>query len=106
MSKRPILDAIVALDNEIKKAMPGRIPQYTLQLPYVIRHVIAMEASNPYNHHQQYRGKDSFTLYGNIIIEPTKDEAEERLRAKVERAKQLYEDAQKEYDTIIGGNNG
>ncbi len=99
---KPITDAILTFDQELRKFYPTNLG-ITIQLPYGLRQVIIMENETMYNN---IRGVDKFTLYGSITIEPTKDETEHKLRAKIEQAKKQLEQAQAAYDNIMGGTNG
>jgi hypothetical protein len=99
-----LVQKLLELSNEVSKISP-KSPYITLQLPYDIRQCIINECSHKYST-DEFRGRTSFTLYGNIHIEPPKYETEALLRKKVERARKSFEDAQKEYKEIIGETNG
>lgn len=104
MSKK-ITDALITLDSAIQ-TLCGERKEITLLLPYIVRHEIFQENLNINTRLDSFRGMDSFTLYRNITIEPTKNETEQKLRGNIERAKKALEDAQNEYNTIIGEKNG
>lgn len=106
MSNRPIFDAIINLDGAIRKHTAGQPIEFYIQLPYNIRQLLIVEGQRMSPYSDNLRGRDWFTIMQHIHIEPTKDETEQKLRDKVERAKRLYEEAQKEYNAIIGETNG
>lgn len=90
--------------SEVCVERTGMNPEMTIQVPYNIRMKL-LAGCHSERIREELRGRTSFTLHG-INIEPTKNETEQKLREKLERAKRIYEEAQEEYNTIIGGTNG
>jgi hypothetical protein len=105
MNQKPLFDAIRQLSDAISKYKSNNT-EFSILLPYGVRQMLINECESITHFPVAFRGTDSFTLFGLIHIKPTENETKEKLQSKVDRAKTTYEEAQKEYDTIIGGKNG